>query len=145
MLDIQLKMTVLVQKAVKVCYLNIRRIWSIRKYLTTNATRTLVQALVTSHLDYNNSLLYGISEGLLDKIQKVQNAAARVILKLKKTDHITGALKRLHWLPVRYRIKYKIAVITYNTLYGNGPLYLRNLLHIRESERGLRSGNKFML
>ena len=65
-----------------------------------------------SHLDYGNSLLYGISEQLLTKLQRVQNAAARVILGYAKHDHITPGLIELHWLPIRFRISFKITITT---------------------------------
>ena len=101
--------------------MNIRRIWSIRKYLSVDATRILIKVLVISHLDYNKSMLYGIQEGLLHKLQLVQNEPrARVNFKIRKSEHITGVLKTPHWLPVRYRIQYKIDIITYNALSNTG-------------------------
>ena len=124
-----------VQHAARVCYANLRKLWSIRKYLTTEATKTLVQALIMSHLDYSNGLLYGISSHLLAKLQRVQNAAARLVLRKSKYDHITESLKDLHWLPVRFRINYKIAVTTFKVLTTNHPAYLREVLVIHEPKR----------
>ena len=69
-------------------------------------------------LDYCNSLLYGAGGGLLKKLQAVQNAAARVVMRTRKFDHITPVLRDLHWLPVRQRIKYKLAMIVYKCLHG---------------------------
>ena len=68
---------------------------------------TLVHAFISSCLEYCNSLLYGVGDGLLKKLQAVQNAAARVVMGTNKFDHITPVLRDLHWLPVRQRIKYK--------------------------------------
>jgi len=80
--------------------------------------------LISSHLDYCNSLLYGVGDGLLKKLQAVQNAAARVVTGTKKFDHITPVLRDLHWLPVRQRIKYKLAMTVYKCLGGLAPTWL---------------------
>jgi hypothetical protein len=97
----------------KGAYHQIRNIGMIRKYLDLDATKTLVHAYVTSRLDYCNSLLYGISKELIDKLQRVQNTAARLITRTKKFDHITPILKELHWLPIEERIKYKVLLLAH--------------------------------
>jgi len=74
-----------------------------------NASKTLVQAFISCRLDYCNSLLYGISDGLLQRIQSVQNAAARLVTGTRRSDHITPVLRQLHWLPIRQRVAFKIA------------------------------------
>ena len=140
--DSHLKMDMQIRQILKKCYANLRRIRAIRPYLTLNATKALVQALEMSHIDYCNSQLVGISSDLLNKLQGVQNAAARIVFRLKKFDRVSHIRKKLHWLPVRERIQYKIAVITFNVLYGNGPSYLRDLLIPVNNERSLRSANK---
>ena len=68
--------------------------------------------------------MYGVNDGLLKKLQAVQNAAARVTTETKKFDHITHILRELHWLPVRTRIVYKLAVTVYECLHGLAPPYL---------------------
>jgi len=65
-----------------------------------HATKTLVQAFISCRLDYCNSVLYGISDGLLRRLQSVQNAAARLVSGARRRDHITPVLQQLHWLPV---------------------------------------------
>ena len=89
----------------KASYYQLRKIGSIRKFLTSDATAYLVQSFVTSRLDYGNSLLFGIDSASLDKLQRLQNTAARIVSLTKKFDHITPVLKSLHWLPVKLRIK----------------------------------------
>ena len=145
MLDSHLKMDKHVRHILKKCCTNLRRIRAIRPFLTLNATKALVQALVMSHLDYCNSLLVGISVDLLNKLQVVQNAAARVVYRLRKYDHVSHVRKKLHWLPIRERIHYKVAVITFNVLNGNGPDYLKELLHPQKSVRSLRSTTSNLL
>ena len=144
-MDSELKMVDHVHHIQRVCYMNLRELRSIRKYLTVNATRSLVQAMVMSHLDYGNSLLYGINDGLLDKLQKVQNSAARLVLGLRKYDHIEQGRRNLHWLPVRYRILFKIAAITYKVLSTNQPAYLRELLEYQQTNCRLRSRSLHLL
>ena len=107
-LDNELTMVDQVNNICRSCYIQMRYISCIRPYLTQDATATIVHSLVTSRLDYLNSLLYGLPEYLLKKLQLVQNNAARLVLKKKKYDHITPLLKNLHWLPVNQRIVYKI-------------------------------------
>jgi len=84
-------------------------------------------AFVSSRLDYCNSLLYGISDGLLAQLQTVQNAAARVVTGTRKFDHITPVLHQLHCLPVRQRITFKLAMITFKCLRGLAPSYLADV------------------
>ena len=95
---------------------------------------------MTSRLDYANSLLYGASN--LNRLQKVQNFAARIITKSKRFEHITPILKQLHWLPVAERIVFKVLVHTFNCLHGTGPEYLSSLLKPHTSVRGLRSAQQ---
>ena len=92
-------------------------------------TSQLVCSLVMPCLDYGNISLYCISEGLLIKLQKAQNDAARLVVKCLRRDHnITPHLRDLHWLPVRSRIKYKILVTTYRALHNESPAYINELL-----------------
>ena len=112
----------------KAAYIQIRHISSIRHLLTTQATQTLVCSLVLSRLDYRNSLLSGCPQYLLDKLQKVQNAEARLVCKAKKSDHIHPILETLHWLPVTHCIQYKISTICFNSISGTAPHYLSDLL-----------------
>ena len=86
-------------------WFQLRNIRSVRSSLTKEATLRLVCSLVMPRLDYGNISLYGIFEGLLDKLQKAQNAAARLVVKCLRSGHITPHLRDLHWLPVRSRIK----------------------------------------
>ena len=95
------------------CNYQLRVLWSIRRFLDIEAAKTLATSLVISRLDYCNSLYFGLPDVLLDKLQKVQNSAARFVLKMKKSDHITDALRQLHWLPFRSRITFKVALITF--------------------------------
>ena len=79
----------------------------------------LVNALVISRLDYSNCLLHGIPKNQRDKLQRIQNTAARLsVMGLKRSDHVTPVLNNLHWLPVVKRTEFKILFITYKTIHG---------------------------
>ena len=82
------------------------KISKVRKYLSLKSAEILVHALVTSRLDFGNALLHGLSNTALERIQKVQNAAARIVTLTRKRDHITPVLFNLHWLPIKERIQY---------------------------------------
>ena len=121
---------------------NIRRI---RKYLSAEATQTLVHALITSRVDYCNSLLYGLPDCQLNKLQRVLNVSARLIHKLPRFCHITPILRDLHWLPIRYRINFKIMLLTFKAIHGLAPKYIRDLVAIKSSAYNLRSADSLFL
>ena len=99
-----------------------------------------MHALVTSRVDYCNSLLYGLPQTQLSKLQRVQNTAARLICNVSRFDHILPVLFRLHWLPVHFRIRSKILVITFKAIHGLGPEYIKSA-----SRYSLRSNNELLL
>jgi hypothetical protein len=127
------------------CYMQIRNISKIRKYLSQDATAKLVQALVISRLDNLNSLLYGIPQHRLQKLQLIQNNAARLILRKRASDHVTPMLKELHWLPLEYRIMFKILLVTFKSLNGIAPAYISDLIKPYMPQRSLRSENLHLL
>ena len=104
-------MPTLLKLVMKGCLYHLRNISKIRKYLSTDAAKSLVHALVTSRFDCCNSLLYGCKKSSIQCLQRLQNYAARVICKVSKYDHITPILKELHWLPVQARIEYKLLTL----------------------------------
>ena len=120
--DNQLTMRDHVTATCRSCFFQLRQLRAIRGSLTTDAAKTLVQAFVGGRLDYCNSLLYGVSEDLLRRLQSVQNA--RFITGARKYDHISHVLRDLHWLPLRQRIIFKIATLMHQWLNGLAPPYL---------------------
>ena len=129
----------------KSSFYHLRNISNIRKYLSSTTTEILVHAFVSSKLDNCNSLLYGLPNCLLKKLQHVQNAAARLITLSSKHEHITPILFNLHWLPVNYRIIFKILLISYKALNDLAPSYVRDLLTPYTPSRQLRSSSKDLL
>ena len=94
-----------------------------------------------SHLDYVNSAFIGLPASDINKMQRVQNAAAKFVLNVKRMDSSTEALKKLHWLPIKFRIRFKILLLVYKCLNGLAPSYLTELLKLKStmSRLGLRS------
>ncbi len=90
-------------------------------------------------------MLYGINKHLIKKLQNVQNAAARVLSKTRKYDHITPVLKQLHWLPVCQRIKFKIILLAWKALNDRAPHYLKEILSPYTPTRNLHSTNQLLL
>ena len=105
----------------KSCHFHIRDIRRIRHLLPLSAATALANSLVSSKLDYCNSLYSGISQVNLNKLQRIQNSLARVITNTSKYQHITPILKKLHWLPIKQRIDYKLCLLTYKTLTNQQP------------------------
>ena len=116
-----------------------------KRSLNRTASEQVVHAFVTSSLDIANSLLYGLPQEQLNRLQRIQNIAARVVTRSKKSCHITPVLKDLHWLPVRYRIVYKILLIVYKAINGLSPLYISNLFSFYTPSRNLRLNEKLLL
>ena len=113
-LDCHLTVNAHVSNIARTCYFELRRLSSIRRFLTSTATATLVSAFVLSRIDYCSSLLFGSTHDVTSHLQRIQNYAARVILRLPKSSSITIHIKSLHWLPVKVTSIYKIACLCYH-------------------------------
>ena len=127
--------------AIKICqtaYFELKRISSVRRFLTEDVTKTLVTSYILSRLDYCNCLLMGTPNSVIQPLQKIQNFAARLILLAPRHHHTTPLLEKLHWLPVSERIKYKAACICFSAISGSGPAYLTELLNVYTPSRTLR-------
>ena len=128
-----------INSVVKSCNFQLRSIGQIRQYLTSEAASSLIHAFISSRLDYGNSLLAGLPDTELLKLQKVQNTAARILTRTKRYEHISPILKQLHWLKVKDRIDFKVLMLTYKCLHDQAPSYLMELLEEYVPERQLRS------
>ena len=121
------------------------KIGRLRKFLDKASTENLVHAFITSRLDNCNSLFFGLPACELDKLQRIQNAAARLVLKVKGRCHMKPVLRQLHWLPVRKRIMFKIILITFKAIHGIAPKYINDIIIIRTQTRSLRSSSSILL
>ena len=143
--DTSLQFVQHVSRVVQSASHQLRNIGHIRQFLTTDAAKTLIQAMVTSRLDYGNSLLAGLPDSQIQRLQKVQNCAARIITFTKRHEHITPVLEHLHWLPVKYRIEHNVLTHTYKALHNEAPSYISDLVQKYTPSRSLRSENQLLL
>ena len=128
-LDCHLTMNAHVSNIAWTYYFELCRLASIRRFLTSTATVTLVSAFVLSRIDYCNSLLFGSTHDMTSHLQRMQYYAARVILRLPMSSSITTHLRSLHWLPVNVRSTYKIACLCYHCHSSTAPSYVTDMLH----------------
>ena len=123
---------------------NLQRLKSIQYMLDENAAHILVLGLVTSHLDYLNGILPGLPEMDINKLQKVQNVAAKFVCDKDKYSSTSECMAHLHWLPIKQRIDHKVLTIVYCCLNNETPEYLKDLLTALPGGReGLRSAAQY--
>ena len=127
------------------CIYHIRDLRRIRRHLDLDSAKLLANALVSSRLDYCNSLLSGIAETDFTKLQRVLNRLARVFTKSPLFTCSVPLLCSLHWLPVKYRVHFKVCLLTYKALHEEQPVYLRFLIAITLPSRSLRSNREITL
>ena len=120
-------------------------IGQIRRYSITEVAEKVIHALISTKLDYGNSLLAGIPKNNIKRLQRLQNTAARIVTRIKKFNHITPTLRKLHWLPVHYRIRFKLLLLVYKCTRQMAPAYLTELVNPYKPERELRSASNFPL
>ena len=129
----------------KSAFYHLKNIARIRDFMSKHDLEKLIHAFISSRLDYCNSLFSGLPKKALKQLQLIQNSAARVLTRTRKSDHITPVLKSLHWLPVCQRIDFKILLLVYKSLNGLAPIYISELLPHYEPSRPLRSSGTGLL
>ena len=134
-----------VSEICKSCFYHIRDLRRIRRHIPLSTAKTISNAQISSRLDYCNSLLNNIAKQDLSKLQRVQNCLARVVLRAPRISPSLPLLKQLHWLPVNYRIQFKLSTLTYRALAIHQPPYLASLLHFSNIPRQLRSSTSQQL
>jgi len=147
-IDRGLSMSTHVIKVVAGCFAVLRQLNSIRRSVSRESLIGLVVSLVLTRLDYCNAVLAGLPAYQLDRLQSAINAAARMIYRASRYDHVSSLLKELHWLRVPERIEFKLCALVYKCLNGNGPAYLAGSLQRVtdvQSRRRLRSSSSSTL
>jgi hypothetical protein len=120
----------------------LRNISRIRRFLDYDTCHLVIRALVLSKIDYGNGLLLGCTKADIQRLQRIQNWAAKLICKALKYDHASPCLQQLHWLPLEQRITFKVLVIVYKCLNESIPGYLSDCISIKSPIRaGLRSAS----
>jgi len=127
-LDSELTMQRHVNKVASACFYHIRRLKQIRRLIGPKVTATLMSAFVLSKLDYCNAILAGLPKSTIAPLQRAQNAAARLIGLVAPRDHVTSMLQQLHWLPVQYRITYKLCLLMHLIHTSQAPSYLTDIV-----------------
>ena len=127
------------------CSYFIHNIRHVRKRLSLDASIALANALVSSRLDYCNSLLHSILKVHLDKLQHVQNCLARVVTKSIRFTSSKPLLKRLHWLQIASRIDIKIATLTYKAVHLKQPPSLAKHLKLKSMHLNTRNNDQLLL
>ena len=143
--DKHMSMDIHVGKVCTKAFRGLYNIRQIRKFLSIESTKTFVHAFVTSHLHYYNSLLFGIRQYQIIRLQRVLNSAARITCFTPRCSHITLVLMHLHWLPIKFRVEFKIALLVYKSLNEMAPDYIADLLlekpdcsyQLRSNDQGL--------
>jgi len=120
-------MMMMMNKVAAACYCQLRRLGQIRRRVGPEITAQLVLALVTCRLDYCNSVLASLPQSTVEPLQRVQNAAARMIFNLGRHEHVTPCLIQLHWLPVHFRITYSLCTLMHNIRAGKCPWHTRGI------------------
>jgi hypothetical protein len=143
--DNELAMESHINQVIRKGHFHLRNLSAIRPCIDRDTANIAAHAFITSVLDYGNSLLYGVNKIHLNKLQRLQNNAARIVTGTRRFDHITPILKELHWLPVVARIEFKILLITWKALNKMAPGYITELIEVKEQSRVTRSSSKLNL
>ncbi len=114
----------------RIVFFHLKSISKLKSILSFEDMEKVVHAIVSFPLDYCNVLYLGVSQASLSRLQLVQNSAARLLMGTKKREHITPVLIKLHWLPIRYRIHYKVLLYVFKALHGLEPEYVTDLISV---------------
>ena len=134
-----------IKNITKIGFYHLKNIARVRPFLSQASTEVLMHAFISCRLDYCNALLSGLPKKSISNLQLLQNSAARVLTRTRGQEHITLVLKSLHWLPVRFRIDFKVLLLVFKCLNGLGPSYLSDLLLVYQPPRTLRSSGTGLL
>uniref|UniRef100_A0A8C6LTZ9 Reverse transcriptase domain-containing protein n=1 Tax=Nothobranchius furzeri TaxID=105023 RepID=A0A8C6LTZ9_NOTFU len=144
-LDADLSVSAHVNATVRSCFFQLSCLTRLKPILKRPHLESVIHAFITSRLDFSNSVLIGANVSVLNRLQKVQKAAARFLSNTNRRCHITPIPVDLHWIPVHFRIQYKVLTFAYKALNGLAPLYLSELLTPYIPSRSLRSADHLLL
>ena len=148
-IDEELKMDLHVGSMVRSCFYQLRQIRTIRQSLSDNATRTLIHSFIVTRVDYCNSVLSGVAVLQTDRVQRILNAAARLVLRILRFHPVSSLIRdNLHWLPAAQRAKFKTLLLVANSISHRAPSYLQELCVLVSTVHGrcrLRSAEQFCL
>ena len=134
-----------IKSVTSTCFFHLRNIAKLRSIVSHSDLEKIIHAFVSSRLDYCNSVLTCLNKTSLDRLQFIQNTAARLLTRSSRRCHISPILASLHWLPVNFRVQFKVLVLTFRALHGQAPEYLTDLLEPYVPSRTLRSADQGLL
>ena len=134
-----------IKNITKICFYHLKNIARVSPFLSQASTEVLMHAFISCRLDFCNALLSGLPKKSIFNLPLLQNLAARVQTRTRGREHITPVLKSLRWLPVRFRINFKVLLPVFRCLNGLGPSYLLDLLLPYQPSRTLRSSSTGLL
>jgi len=143
--DSSLKFDKQINSVVKSCFYHLRSIAKVKLFLSPSDFEKIIHAFISVRLDYCNLLYVGVIQVLLNRLQLVMNASARLLTGTRKKQHVKPVLASLNWLPVQFRIDFKLLIFVYKVLHNLAPPYLEHLLHIHKPSRSLRSANQMII
>ena len=144
--DNHLSMKTAINKTCQSGVYHLHNIGRIRTFLSFEDRKSIVQAIVMSRIAHCNSLLYGVAATNLRKLQLVENAAVRLVCSLPRHEHVTSAFIRLHWLPIKFKINFKNAMLCFKCIHEHAPNYLKRLVAIKKTSTcNLRSNTNIQL
>lgn len=144
-MDSRLSMEAHVANICRSAYFQLHCIAKVKKFLDPNSLECIIHAFVTTRLDHCNAILCGVNKSLKQKLQRVQNSAARLLTNTRKREHITPILRMLHWLPIERRIQFKVCVLTYKCIHGLAPPYLCDMIIPYTPTCSLRTAGQSLL
>ena len=144
-IDSDFKFNKQINAIVKSSFYHLRLLAKVKPFLSFSSFEQAIHAFISSRLDYCNALYIGINQNALSRLQLVQNSAARLLTGTKKRAHITPILASLHWLPVSFRIDFKILLFVFKAVNGLAPTYISDLIQIYTPARTLRSEGQLQL
>jgi hypothetical protein len=139
--DSHLGMRRLIDVITATCYATLRQLRAVRRYVSQPVMQSLVTSLVLSRLDHFNCVLFCRPASSIRRLQSVENAAARLVFNIRRSDHVTDALVSVHWLRVAERIRFKMVVMAFRSINGLPPSYLHGFFPYQAGRPGLRSAS----
>lgn len=134
-----------ISAVVRASFYQLRLLSKVKPFLSRADFEKVIHAFISSRIDYCNALYTGLNQSSLNRLQLVQNAAARLLTNTSKRSHITPVLRSLHWLPIRFRVEYKILLFVFKAINGLAPVYLADLVTVYQPPRTLRSSEQTYL
>ena len=123
----------------KSTHFHLRGIGRIRNHLTFDATAQLIHALIISRLDFCKSILYNLPNKQIERLQRIQNQAARMLKRIPRRSHITHALRELHWLRIHDKFFFKSLLLTHKAVNNTAPEYLCDLIRLNVKSTTIRT------